>query len=245
LSISEKIIVVVPTYNEAESLPRLAEELFNLNAANLTIIVVDDNSPDGTAAVAKRIGDSNGGSVRVIQRPRKLGLGTAYKEGFERALKENPVYVVQMDADLSHPPQEIPAMIKKLKNADVVVGSRYADSSSADDRTTFGRRLLSSLANQVIRVVAGLEINDITSGFKVFRREALENLDWSKFKSEGFAFQTEVAHACQRKELRVIEHPIVFRNRAAGRSKMTWAIGLEAIIRLLPLRFIRIRNFLH
>ena len=237
MKISDKIVVVVPTYNEAESLPRLAEELFNLNASSLTVIVVDDNSPDGTAAIAKRIGDSDGCNIRVIDRPRKLGLGTAYKEGFERALKENPRYVVQMDADLSHPPREIPAMVKKLENADVVVGSRYTDSDSADDRTTLGRKLLSSLANQLIRVVAGLEINDITSGFKAFRRETLESLEWSKFRSTGFAFQTEVAYACQQKGMRVIEHPIVFRNRAAGRSKMTWAIAFEAIIRLLPLRF--------
>ena len=227
----------MPTYNEAESLSRLAEALFSLGLPNLILVIVDDNSPDGTSSIARRLSESYEGRILVIDRPRKMGLGTAYKDGFAKALHEGALHIVQMDADFSHPPKEIPAMLKKLDSADVVIGSRYTNNTAADERTALGRKLLSAWANGAIRIVTGLQVRDTTSGFKAFRREALEALDWSSFKSNGFAFQAEVAHACQRKGMQLVEHPFVFSDRIAGHSKMTWSIIAEAVLRLSLLRF--------
>ena len=240
VSCTRKVVAVVsPTYNEAANLPELFSRLSALSIPDLRLIIVDDNSPDGTAAVAKRLESDFGGKVDVISRESKQGLGTAYIAGFTRALELGAEVVVQMDADLSHMPEYVPGFLDALDEADVVVGSRYTPGGGVDDTWGMNRRLLSYLGNMGIRLVAGLEARDVTSGFKGFRGQALRGLNLSEFRCSGFAFQAEMAHACQRRGYRVVEYPIVFVDRAHGSSKMSPYIVLEAIWRLLPYRWRR------
>lgn len=233
------VVVVVPTYNEAQNLRELARRIFALRTPNVRLIVVDDGSPDGTGEVANELERQYNGRVELIQRGRKLGLGTAYVRGFSRALEMKADYVLQMDADLSHRPEYIPDLLGDLANADVVVGSRYVAGGGVDDEWELPRRMLSSFGNVGIRTIAGLRVRDATSGFKAFRGGTLGSLDLAQFRCKGFAFQAEVAHACQRKGYSVVEHPIIFEKRAAGRSKMSMGIIIEAIWRLFPLRWKR------
>jgi dolichol-phosphate mannosyltransferase len=233
------ITVVVPTYNEAENLPELAARLFSLDIGDVQLLVVDDGSPDGTADIARGLSDEHPGHVSVLERSGKLGLGSAYVEGFAQALQNRPDYVFQMDADLSHPVEELPGMLAELADADVVVGSRYTSGTTeAGTEAGWGihRVLISALGNLSIRLVAGLRVKDATSGFKGFRAEALRGLDMSRFHCKGFGFQAEVAFACQSQGYRVLEHPFIFSNRLYGESKMSLGIVVEAMWRLVLLR---------
>ena len=236
---SGMLAVVVPTYNEAANLPRLAERIFALGIPNTRLIVVDDNSPDGTAEVAKELAHKFEGRLDLIQRPNRQGLGTAYVKGFSHALNEGAAYVLQMDADLSHPPESIPALLEALKRADVVVGSRYIRGGGVDERWSLKRRMMSYLANVGIRMVAGLKVKDATSGFKAFRGTVLGSLNLTQLMCKGFGFQAEMAHACERQGYSVVEYPITFADRTEGRSKMSLSIALEALWRLLLLRWRR------
>ncbi len=238
-SLRPKIAVVTPTYNEAENLPELARRIFALDIPDCALIVVDDGSPDGTGEVAEALGRELPGRVRLIQRGRKLGLGTAYVDGLAYALDTGADYVVHMDADLSHAPEYIPGFLAALRDADVVIGSRYVAGGGSQEEWGIRRRALSALGNFAIRAVTGIKARDVTSGFKGFRREALESLDMEAFRCKGFAFLPEETHACQRRGYRLVEHPIVFAQRFSGESKMSLAIIIEAIWRLLPLRFTR------
>ena len=231
-----RVVVVVPTYNEAENLPELARRLFALNLPDFKLIVVDDGSPDGTGTVAKKLTREFNGRVELVQRGTKMGLGPAYVEGFTRALEDGADYVVQMDADLSHAPESIPAFLEKLSSADVVVGSRYAPGGGVDEAWSISRRLLSAGGNLGIRSLAGLKVKDATAGFKAFRGSVLESMDLKQFRCKGFGFQAEVAHACQCKGYDIVEHPIIFESRFKGRSKMSVSIVAEAIWRLMFLR---------
>ena len=231
------IAVVVPTYNEAENLPVLAERLFSLGLPDMRIIVVDDNSPDGTADVVRNLSERYGHRFDLIERPAKSGLGTAYKEGFRRAIEQGADYVFQMDADLSHAPEYIPEFLKALENADVVVGSRYTDGGGVDKEWRFRRHALSAFANFGIRAIVGLKVKDATTGFKAFRADALEAIDFDKCRCKGFGFQAEVAYACQRRGHSVVEFPITFYDRAKGESKLSLGIILEALWRLFLLRW--------
>lgn len=234
-----KVTVVVPTYNEAENLPELARRLFALESMDMRLLIVDDGSPDGTAGVARGLSAGYGGRIDVIERPAKLGLGTAYREGFAAALAADPDLVFQMDADLSHPVGELPAMLTALSAADVVVGSRYTRGlGRVDAERGWGahRLMISSLGNLAIRAVAGLRVRDATSGFKGYRAAALSGLRLDRMKCRGFGFQSEVAFACQRRGYTVVEHPFVFSTRAHGVSKMSLAIMVEAIWRLTLMR---------
>jgi dolichol-phosphate mannosyltransferase len=237
--VGASVSVVVPTYNEAANLPELAGRLFSLGIPGLKLLVIDDSSPDGTGAVARRLSEEYGGRVQVIERPGKQGLGTAYLAGFALALEDGADYVVQMDADLSHAPEDVPPMLRMLAQADVVIGSRYVEGGGVDADWSLGRRLLSSFANVAIRAVVGLRVRDATSGFKAYRRQALSSLALAGLRCKGFGFQAEVAHACQRKSYAVTEHPIVFTDRAHGSSKMSLKIVLEAIWHLAFLRLRR------
>ena len=234
---SPKVVVVVPTYNEVANLDKLVQRISDLDIQNLKILFVDDGSPDGTGEAVERLAKKYEGLISLIQRGRKLGLGTAYVTGFSQALIGGADYVLQMDADLSHSPEAIPAFIEKLSGADVVVGSRYVEDGSVDDTWGISRRALSYFGNLGIRMITGLKVRDATSGFKAFRFSALQNLNLNGFRSGGFAFQAEMAHACQRKGYRVVEHPIIFKNRSQGHSKMSALIVIEAIWKLLPLRW--------
>jgi dolichol-phosphate mannosyltransferase len=236
---SASVSVVVPTYNEAANLPELARRLFRLGFPDLTLVIVDDSSPDGTVDVALRLSEQYHGSVQVIKRPRKQGLGTAYPAGFARALENRADYIVQMDADLSHAPEEVPSMIRLLEHSDIVIGSRYIEGGGVDADWSLWRRFLSYFANVAIRAIAGLRVKDATCGFKVYRAAVLRSLALDGFRCKGFGFQAEVAHACQRKGYAVTEHPIIFAERTHGSSKMSVTIALEAIWHL---SFLRLRR---
>ena len=232
--------VVVPTYNEAENLPELASRLFALGLEDIWLYIVDDGSPDGTAEVARKLSDEYDDRIEVISRSGKQGLGTAYTTGFARALSEEVDYVVQMDADLSHVPEEIPRMLEKLCRFDVAVGSRYTRDGGLDPEWSAKRRMLSAFGNHLIRAVTGVRVKDVTSGFKAYRSSALRSLDLSRIRCIGFGFQAEIAHYCQTNGLDVIEHPITFMERTRGESKMSVRIIAEAIWKLTILR---IRTF--
>ena len=233
---SPKVAVVVPTYNEAENMPELVSRLFSLGIDDLRLYIVDDNSPDGTAEVARRLSAERDGRIEVISRRAKLGLGTAYVAGFARALDDERDYIVQMDADLSHAPDHLPVMLRKLEDADVVVGSRYTEGGGSDPNWGIERRLLSAFGNHLIRFVTGLEVRDVTSGFKAYRAAALNSLDMDAFRCKGFGFQSEVAYQCQSKGHVALEHPIIFIDRTKGKSKMSLHIIVEAVWKLTLLR---------
>ncbi|MEE9285953.1 MAG: polyprenol monophosphomannose synthase [Dehalococcoidia bacterium] len=234
-----RVLVVIPTYNEAENLPELLRRLMALDLPGLEVLLVDDSSPDGTADLAERLSADYGGRVRVLRRPAKMGLGTAYVAGFAEALRAGADLVVEMDADLSHAPEYIPEMVNRMDRYDVVVGSRWTAGGGADPGWGLGRRLLSRGGSLFARLVLRLRVADTTTGFKCFRRQALEQLDLAKIKSQGFAFQVEMAHACQRRGHRVTEIPIRFADRVRGESKMSLRIVLEALWRVLAIRFRR------
>ena len=229
--------IVVPTFNEADNLPLLAERLFALRVPNMRLIVVDDNSPDGTADVARSLSEKYDNRLDLIERQSKSGLGTAYKVGFRHAIEQGAEYVLQMDADLSHSPEYVPEFLKALQDADVVVGSRYTKGGGVDEKWRFRRHALSALANYGIRAVVGLKVKDSTTGFKAFRADALDSIKFDEFRCKGFGFQAEVAYACQRNGYRVVEHPITFYDRAHGESKLSLGIILEAFWRLFLLRW--------
>lgn len=233
---TQQVTVVVPTYNEASNLPNVTRRLFSLGLPKLNMIVVDDGSPDGTGHVAKHLSVQMGGHIEVIQRGTKQGLGTAYVTGFKKAIRNGADIVVEMDADQSHDVAYLPAFLKQLENSDVVIGSRYVRGGGSEEWSAF-RRFISGLGNLGIRWVAGLKVHDSTSGFKAFRISALQGLDMDIFRCSGFGFQVEVAHACQQLNYRVIEHPIIFKKRATGKSKMSPFIILEAFWKLFFLRW--------
>ena len=230
-----RVTVVLPTYNEAENLPRMVAALLALEPP-VHVLVVDDNSPDGTGAVADALAAQANGRVAVLHRPAKTGLGDAYIAGFGRALADGADRVLEMDADFSHPVEAIPAMLALAETHDVVVGSRYVRGGSLDTRWSPFRRFLSWAASVYARAITGLKVHDTTAGFKCFRREALERVHLDRVRSQGYNFQIEMALRCQRAGLRVVEYPIHFREREAGTSKMTPGIALEALWRLWQLR---------
>ena len=232
-----KTVVVLPTYNEAENLGKMVKALLAVEPP-LHVLVVDDNSPDGTGAIADALAKDSDGRVRVLHRKQKTGLGDAYLAGFREALTDDADRVFEMDADFSHPVEALPAMIRLAEEYDVVVGSRYVKGGSLDRRWSLPRRLLSWLGNVYARAVTGLRVHDTTAGFKCFRREALARLRLDEVRSQGYNFQIEMALRCQKAGLRVAEYPIYFRERDAGVSKMTPAIAVEALWRLWQLRFV-------
>ena len=232
-----RVLVVVPTYNEAENLPSMVAALLALAPA-VDVLVVDDNSPDGTGELADGLVKAHPDRVDVLHRTQKSGLGDAYRAGFRRALAGGAERVFEMDADFSHPVAAVPAMLALAERYDVVVGSRYVRGGSLDRRWSPLRRLVSRGGNVYARLVTGLEVRDATAGFKCFRREALERVGLDAVRSQGYNFQIEMALRCQRAGLRVVELPIHFRERDAGVSKMTTGIALEALWRLWQLRYL-------
>ena len=234
-----KVCVVIPTYNEAENLLEIVTQLFSLAIPFLRIIIVDDASPDGTGDLADSIAEVHGGQIQVLHRPMKTGIGPAYVAGFKAALKFKPDIIVQMDADLSHPPDAIPMMLNEFASADVVIGSRYVVGGAIDGGWGWRRRVLSWCGNAYARAVAGVLVRDASSGFKAFRREVIESLPLESLQCKGFGFQAEVTMACQMLDLNVSEFPIQFTDRRKGVSKISWSIVFEALWRL---PFIRIRT---
>ena len=228
--------VVVPTYNESETLPQLIEKVVAQGIDGLGFIVVDDGSPDGTGAIADGLADEFTGVFIVLHREGKQGLGTAYMAGFQTALDAGAQNIVEMDADLSHPPEVLPGLIAELDQADVAVASRYTVGGGVDPGWSWVRKQISYWGNVGIRLILGLEVKDATAGFKAFRRTTLERIELDRLRLSGFGFQAEVAYRCEQTGLKVVEHPYVFMERTAGKSKMSFGIVVEAFFRLSWLR---------
>jgi dolichol-phosphate mannosyltransferase len=232
------VLVVVPTYNEAANLPTLIGELLCLDVPGLRILIVDDNSPDGTGRLADDLAQRHPESVEILHRPGKLGLGTAYITGFRYALEQGADYVVQMDADFSHSPTYIPRFLEAIQSYDVVIGSRYVSGGSLDERWGWWRYFLSWWANSVYtRLILGLKVKDATAGFKCWRRSTLEGIGLDRVRSNGYVFQVEMAYLTEKLGYRFLEVPIHFEDRRIGRSKMTVPVKVEAAIRTWQIRW--------
>ena len=227
-----RTVVCLPTYNERENLPRVIDAL---EPYGVEVLVIDDNSPDGTGELAAQIA-AECDWVSVLHRARKEGLGPAYLAGFREALSRDAEYVLEMDADLSHDPAAVPRLIEACVNgADVALGSRYVEGGGTEN-WGLARRIVSAGGSLYARVVLGLDIRDLTGGFKCFRREVLERIDLDAVTSKGYAFQIELTYRAVRAGYTVVEIPIVFVDRTHGHSKMSRAIFLEAVMRVPLLR---------
>ncbi len=223
-----KTVVVIPTFNEADNLPTLVAELHALAIPGLSVLVVDDNSPDGTGRVADMLVERFPGVLSVRHRPEKQGLGRAYVDGFGIALDSGADYVIQMDADFSHPPGTIPVLLAEIRGCDVVVGSRYVVGGRVDERWSWWRRFLSWWANEIwSRRMLNLQTRDITAGFKCWRRQALLGIQLGRIQSNGYAFQVEMTYLAERLGYRIKEIPIYFEDRRIGRSKMSVPVKLQ------------------
>jgi dolichol-phosphate mannosyltransferase len=225
--VAETALVVIPTYNEASNLPTLIPQVLAQDQ-RLEVLVVDDNSPDGTGPLADALARANP-RVHVLHREAKLGLGTAYITGFRWALERGYEYVFEMDADFSHDPAHLPEFLKAAAGADLVLGSRYLGGKVTVVNWPIGRLMLSYWANVYARWVTGLKIWDLTGGFKCFHRRVLEALDLSHVRSNGYAFQIEMSVRAWRNGFKLAEVPIVFVDRTVGQSKMNRKIVREAI----------------
>jgi dolichol-phosphate mannosyltransferase len=231
-----KLTVVLPTYNEKENLTRMIESLLALQVpVELSVLVVDDNSPDGTGHIADDLAAQNGGKISVMHRAGKLGLGTAYIEGFRQALEQGADYVLQMDCDFSHDPKYIPQMIEEMQKSgcDIVIGSRYIKGGSVDETWSVGRKLLSWWANSIyVRMILRTHAKDATGGFRLWRRAVLEGMDLSQVRSSGYVFQVETIYVAEKLGYTDAEVPIYFADRKAGQSKMSFKIQFEAALRV-------------
>jgi dolichol-phosphate mannosyltransferase len=233
--VSERALVVVPTFNERENVERLISTVLAQDES-LDMLIVDDGSPDGTGEIADRVASQNP-RVHVLHRPRKMGLGTAYLTGFRWALERNYAYIFEMDADFSHDPAHLPQFLAAIADHDVVLGSRYQHGRVTVVNWPMTRLLLSYCANIYARVVTGLKLGDATGGFKCFRREVLEAIPLDEVRSNGYAFQIEMSFRATRKGFRIAEIPIVFVDRTDGESKMSKHIIREAIWMVWRLRW--------
>ena len=230
-------LVIVPTYNEARSLESLVYAVLDTDAlSSFSMLVIDDNSPDGTGDLADFLATERPDRLAVLHRPRKLGLGSAYVEGFRHALNHEFSYIFEMDADFSHDPSQLPVLRSTLEISDVVLGSRYVPGGNASGSPAW-RRALSRVGSRYAGSVLGLPFRDLTGGFKGFRARVLKSLDLAAIKSSGYAFQIEVTYRAYVDGFRILEVPISFGPRIAGRSKMYPNIILEALLVVWWLRF--------
>jgi dolichol-phosphate mannosyltransferase len=230
----ERALVIIPTYNEARTLPQVVPQVLQQDS-RIEVLVVDDNSPDGTGQLADNMATDDQ-RIHVLHRQGKLGLGTAYLAGFRWALERDYDYMFEMDADHSHDPQHLPEFLDAVKDADLVLGSRYLDGRVTVVNWPMGRLMLSYAANIYARVVTGHRLFDATGGFKCFRRKVLEAIDLDAVRSNGYSFQIEVSFRAMRKGFRIREIPILFVDRTEGESKMSGGIVREAIWMVWRLR---------
>lgn len=233
----ERPIIVVPTYNERENLPALVEAVLSLPVPGLQLLIVDDNSPDGTGQLADELAARHPGRLHVLHRPAKAGLGPAYRAGFRQALALGADAIVEMDADFSHDPKVIPSLLAPLDRHDLVLGSRYMPGGGVDPSWSLLRRLLSRFGGLYTWLVLGLPVSDPTGGFRAYSRFALEAIDLDQIRSNGYTFQIEMAYAVYRRGLALWSVPIYFQDRRQGRSKMSMMIAAEAAWRVWHLRF--------
>lgn len=237
---SADVVVVLPTYQEAENLPVIMKLLMDLPLPSIRVLVVDDNSPDGTGELAERLAEHYGHSrIAVVHRQGKEGLGKAYLDGMARALNAGAEFVVQMDSDLSHGPEYLPGMLGTLLSAeaDVVIGSRYIVGASIGSDWPWHRRALSEFANAYVRTLLHLGIRDVTAGYKMWRASALEAIGLGNVQSNGYSFQVEMNYRARLRGLKMVELPIHFSERVAGESKMSFKVQLESAA--MPLRLKR------
>lgn len=228
-----KTLVITPTYNESENVERLINTVLSQDAET-EMLIVDDNSPDGTGTIVERMQAGNS-RIHLIKRSGKMGLGTAYVAGFKYAIEKKFDYVMEMDADFSHDPNEIPNFLRKIKDFDVVLGSRYIDGVRILN-WPIRRLILSYGASLYTRIITGMSIKDTTGGFKCFRRKVLESIDLDAIHSNGYAFQIEMNFKAWKKGFKIVEHPIIFVDRTHGASKMSKNIIYEAVFLVWKLK---------
>ena len=237
----EKTLVVTPTYNEAENIERFITQVLAQHPS-IEMLIVDDHSPDGTAAIVERMmqGDPR---IHILKRPGKMGLGTAYVDGFRYAIAHGYDFVFEMDADFSHNPDEVPRFLEKAKGCDLVIGSRYTNGVRVVN-WPIRRLILSYAANVYTRIITGMPGKDATGGFKCFRRRVLEAIDLDRVHSNGYAFQIEMNFKAWCKGFNLCEHPIIFVDRTSGQSKMSRKIVYEAVFMVWKLKFRKIAGTL-
>ncbi|MCX6171119.1 MAG: polyprenol monophosphomannose synthase [Ignavibacteriales bacterium] len=228
-----KAIVIIPTYNEIHNIQKLLLDLLNMYSA-LDILVVDDNSPDGTSQYVEKIGEKEP-RVKIIKREKKMGLGTAYVAGFKYALENGYDVAIEMDADYSHDPKELEKFLEKINDYDLIIGSRYIHGVRVIN-WPIRRLLLSYFANLYTKIITGMPVKDGTGGFKCFRRTVLESIDLNAIHSNGYSFQIEMNYKAWKKGFRLLEVPITFTDRVQGTSKMSKKIVREAIFMVWKLR---------
>lgn len=230
-----KTTIVIPTYNEAENLPKLVSALFSLPEPDLSLLIVDDNSPDGTGKIADQLSLETNGRVQVIHRAGKLGLGSAYIQGFQHAIELGAEAVGEMDADFSHPVEKVPELMRTIESCDAVIGSRYVTGGKLDERWPFWRKGLSSFGNFYARTILGLPIRDVTGGFRLWKRATLQAMPLERIRSNGYIFQVEMTYVATRLGYQFKEIPIYFADRRWGQSKMSFRIQIEAALRVWQL----------
>jgi dolichol-phosphate mannosyltransferase len=229
-----RVWLVIPTYNESANVESIVEAALEVLPPSRRVLIVDDSSPDGTGRIADRLAEADD-DVAVMHRPGKAGLGPAYVAGFNEALAQGAELVGQMDADFSHDPQDLPRLLEALEDADLALGSRYVDGGGVTDWGPT-RRAVSRWGSAYARLALGIGVHDLTGGFKVFRRPVLEAIDLESLASLGSAFQVETTFRAIREGFRVVEVPIVFRDRRIGQSKMSGGIVMEAAWRVPVMR---------
>jgi dolichol-phosphate mannosyltransferase len=238
----DSIVVILPTFNESENLPIIVPKLINLGFENLKVLIVDDDSPDGTGIIAEELSLVYPGRMRIIHRIGvQRGLGAAYLDGFRKALADGEDIIITMDADLSHDPSCILSMIDLISNHDLVIGSRYIRGGSIDGNWGISRLILSHLAQRYIQLILGINTRDSTSAYRCYRRSTLNQLDFSPMWPSGFSFLIEVIYQAEQLGLNLVEIPIVFLDRTLGESKVTPLVILEAMIQVGKIRLNSIR----
>lgn len=230
-----KVTFIIPTYNEAVNLPQIVAALFNLPLPDLHVLVVDDNSPDGTGKIAAELSQMYGGRVQALHRTGKLGLGSAYIAGFQHALADGADAIGQMDADFSHPPEKVQNLLQVLEDYDVAMGSRYIPGGSLDVNWPLWRKSLSAFGNMYARTILGMPMRDVTGGFRLWRRQVLVDMPLERIKSNGYVFQVEIAYVAYKLGFNFREVPIYFADRRWGTSKMSLRIQIEAAFRVWQL----------
>lgn len=232
-----QLTVIVPTYNEAENLKNLVSVLFSLPIPDLKLMVVDDNSPDGTGRIADELAEQHPARMSVVHRKGKLGLRTAYLDGFKLAIAQGAEAVGQMDADFSHDPNKLVEMATALENADVVLGSRYVPGGSVDKQWPLWRKWLSAFGNTYARTVLNFPLRDVTTGYRLWRREALQGMPLHRIHANGYVFLVEMAYMAFCLQYRFAQVPIYFADRRWGKSKMSFKIQVEAALRLWQVKW--------
>jgi dolichol-phosphate mannosyltransferase len=225
------ITVIIPTYNEAENIPKIVSALLLLPLPGLRVLVADDNSPDGTGHLVDQI-HATEPRVSALHRKKKVGLGRAYLDAFQVAMNAGADYLVQMDADFSHPPEKILEMAEKIDGYDLVIGSRYVEGGSLDENWPIWRKRLSAFGNGYARTILNMPIRDCTGGFRMYRRETLQGMPLERVRSNGYVFQVEMAYLGYRKGFKALEIPIHFADRQWGTSKMNLRVQAEAALRV-------------